>query len=132
MRGDIIPGKDCDPRQHHLTVRVTWRGAEVRTGRSGGVELVTAVEAARFAEDVLQVAWCQGNGGGAELTARPLESCVVVTCSGYASGEELEEFARALEAAADLASRWVDPAMEKRKALARRIAAKKRAKLQTA
>jgi DNA polymerase-3 subunit alpha len=48
---DIEPADDCDPRCHRLTLRVTPRGVEVRSGR-GDSELITATEAEEFAERV--------------------------------------------------------------------------------
>jgi hypothetical protein len=86
---------------------LAW-GVEVRSGR-GDSELVTAAEAEEFAERVAAMAMTAVGVGGARLTARACETCVVVSCRGAASGDELERFAAALLAAAEMAGRYVAP-----------------------
>lgn len=49
------------------------------------------------------------------LSARVLESCVVVRCAGFASAAECEAFAAELEAAGAVASAWRPPETQQQK-----------------
>jgi len=93
---------------------VTAGGVAVRTTEKGGVHLVTAKQAAVLAGLVRDVAW--GGvfaGGGAALSARVLESCVIVRCAWFASAGECEAFAAELERAAAAAGKWVKPELDR-------------------
>ena len=93
---------------------MTAGGVAVRTSERGGVHLVTAKQAVVLACRLRDVAW--GGvfaGGGAKLSARPLESCVIVRCAGFASASECEAFAAELERAAVLAGKWVKPDLDR-------------------
>ena len=105
---DTDPDGRSDPDA--IIVTVTAGGVAVRTAERCGVQLVTAKQAVVLACRLRDATW--GGvfaGGGAALSARPLESCVVVRCAGFASAAECEAFAAELERVAVLAGRWVKP-----------------------
>jgi hypothetical protein len=93
-----------------ITIDASPLGVRVRTVDGSGVTLLTTRQAEELADLVREWTWggvlC---GGGAVLTARVYESCVVVRCSGNASAEELERFAGELVATAAQARRYVPP-----------------------
>lgn len=93
-----------------IAIDASSLGVRVRTINRSGVTLLTTRQAEELADLVREWTWggvlC---GGGAVLTARACESCVVVRCSGWASAEELERFAAELVAVAAQARRYVPP-----------------------
>lgn len=93
-----------------LLIDANSLGVRVRTVDGSGATLLTSRQAEELADLVREWTWggvlC---GGGAVLTARACESCVVVRCSGHASAEELERFAVELVATAAQARRYVPP-----------------------
>lgn len=90
---------------------MTAGGVAVRTSERGGVHLVTAKQAVVLAGLVRDAGrWMAGPRiGGANLSARVIESCVVVRCAGFASAAECEAFAAELERVAVAAGKWVKP-----------------------
>ena len=98
------------PLADDITIDATPLGVRVRTVDGSGACLLTTRQAEELADLVREWTWagvlC---GGGAVLTAKACESCVVVRCSGHASAEELERFAVELVTAAAQARRYVPP-----------------------
>ncbi len=93
-----------------ITIDASPLGVRVRTTDGSGVTLLTTRQAEELAELVREWTWAGVMcGGGAVLTAKACESCVVVRCSGHASAEELERFAAELVATAAQARRYVPP-----------------------
>ncbi len=94
---------------------MTAGGVAVRTSERGGVHLVTAKQAVVLAGLVRDAGrWMVGPRiGGAVLSARPLESCVIVRCAGFASAVECEAFAAELERVAAMAGKWVKPDLDR-------------------
>jgi len=112
---DTYPDDRTDPDAIRITVTVTAGGVAVRTTEKGGVHLVTAKQAAVLAGLVRDAGrWMVGPRiGGAKLSARVLDSCVIVRCAGFASAAECEAFAGELERVAGLAMRWVKPELDR-------------------
>jgi len=98
------------PLADDITIDATTLGVRVRTTDGSGTCLLTTCQAEELADLVREWTWggvlC---GGGAVLTAKACESCVVVRCSGHASADELERFASELVATAAQARRNVPP-----------------------
>ena len=114
MHHDTYPDDRTDPDAIRISVTVTAGGVAVRTSEKGGVHLVTAKQAVVLACRLRDVAW--GGvfaGGGAVLSARVLESCVIVRCAGFASASECEAFAAELERVAAVAGKWVKPELDR-------------------
>ena len=98
------------PLADDITIDASSLGVRVRTVDGSGVTLLTTRQAEELADLVREWTWagvlC---GGGAVLTAKACESCVVVRCSGHASADELDRFAVELVAVAAQARRYVPP-----------------------
>ncbi len=98
------------PLADDITIDASTLGVKVRTVDGSGTCLLTTRQAEELAELLAEWIWagvlC---GGGATLTARACESCVVVRCGGHASAEELERFGVELKAVAAQARRYVPP-----------------------
>lgn len=98
------------PLADDITIDAGTLGVRVRTVDGSGTCLLTTKQAEELAELLAEWAWagvlC---GGGAVLTARACESCVVVRCGGHASAEELERFAAELRKVAAQARRYAPP-----------------------
>ena len=98
------------PLADDITIDASSLGVRVRTVDGSGTCLLTTRQAEELADLIAE--WTRAGvlcGGGAVLTARACESCVVVRCSGHASAEELEHFAVVLRATAAQARRYVTP-----------------------
>lgn len=110
MSDFIEPDRHTDPSKIRITLTATEYGVAVRATDGNGVHLVTAKQAEELADQLAEWTWagvlC---GGGAVLTARACESCVVVRCGGHASADELERFAAELRTVAAQARRYVPP-----------------------
>lgn len=98
------------PLADDITIDASQLGVKVRTVDGSGTCLLTTRQAEELAEQLAEWTWagvlC---GGGAVLTTRACESCVVVQCSGHASADELERFAAELRKVAAQARRYVPP-----------------------
>ena len=79
MSDFIEPDRHTDLSKIRITLTATEYGVAVRATDGNGVHLVTARQAEELADQLAEWVWagvlC---GGGAVLTARACESCVVV------------------------------------------------------